>query len=99
MCHAVNVTTPITEPDPLDIPLVLYSGGGIRPGGGALTPAWKDDVVFFPGSDWYSDHTPPTRQDGDGQRSLAVHYKYDRARKRKAAGLRQLDESTGDWAG
>lgn len=40
---------------------------------------------------------PP--EHGDGQRSLSDHLQFDRARKRRSAGLRQLDESCGDWAG
>ena len=41
----------------------------------------------------------PPDHGGYGQRSLSDHLQYDRARKRKNAGLRQLNESTGDWAG
>ena len=51
------------------------------PGAGLLEPGGPDD--------------PPDRG-GYGQRSLAEHYQYDRARTRKGAGLLQLHESTGE---
>ena len=69
VCHAVVVTTPITDTDPAGIRFV------------------EPDP----------DKRPPAH--GDGQRSLVDHLQYDRARKRKAAGMWQLNESTGDWAG